>query len=169
MPTHLSTPDRVGWLTVRQLNMLLGPAFFCSPVGWLLGEPVGLGGSVAGALAPVLVGGALALPVQPPVEHGVRKFLDYRMSPKTIGPAKVPAYTRIREASADGVLRLTWKHECRVIWRLPSTNLRLAHTLQKQAAVARWARFLDGLTFPVQVVVRATPMDLGPLVARISS
>jgi len=33
VPTPLSTPDRVGWLTVRQLNMLLGPALFGSPSG----------------------------------------------------------------------------------------------------------------------------------------
>lgn len=168
VPTHLSTPDRVGWLTVRQLNVLLGPALFASPAGWLLGDQLGIGAAVAGALVPMLVGGALALPVQPPVEHGLRKFLDYRFAPKTIGPAKMPAYSSIKEAGSDGVVRHTWKHECSAIWRLPTTNLRLAHTLEKQAAVARWARFLDGLTCPVQVVVRATPVDLVALVDRMS-
>src|SRR2546421_11757719 len=29
VPTHLRTPDRVGWLTVRQLNALLGPRAIC--------------------------------------------------------------------------------------------------------------------------------------------
>jgi hypothetical protein len=168
VPAHLNTPDRVGWLTVRQLNALLGPALFASPVGWLLGDQLGIGAAVAGALVPVLVGGALALPVQPPVEHGLRKFLDYHLAPKTIGLAKMPAYTRMKEAGTDGVVRHTWKHECSAIWRLPTTNLRLAHTLQKHAALARWARFLDGLTCPVQIVVRATPVDLAALVDRIA-
>src|SRR2546423_13784045 len=102
VPTHLSTPDRVGWLTVRQLNALLGPALFASPAGWLLGDQLGIAAAVAGALVPVLVGGALALPVQPPVEHGLRKFLGYRLGPKTIGPMKMPAYTRVKEAGSDG-------------------------------------------------------------------
>jgi hypothetical protein len=137
VPTHLSTPDHVGLLTVRQLNALLGPAVVASPAGWLLGQSAGLGASIGGALLPVLAGGVLALPIQAPVEHGLKKFLEYRLAPTTIGPAKVPAYTRVKEAGADGVLRMTWKQDCRAVWRLPTTNLRLAHTVQKQSAVAR--------------------------------
>jgi hypothetical protein len=169
VPTHLSMPDRVGWLTVRQLNALLGPTLLASPAGWLLGDQFGLPTAVAGALVPMLVGGALALPVQPPVEHGLRKLVDYRLSAKTIGPARMPAYTRMKEAGSDGVVRHTWKQECSAVWRLPTTNLRLAHTLQKQAAVTRWARFLDGLACPVQIVVRATPVHLAVLVDRIAT
>ncbi len=60
VPTHLSTPDRVGWLTVRQLNVMLGPALFGSPAGWLLGQSDGLVTGVAGAALPMLVGGIWA-------------------------------------------------------------------------------------------------------------
>ncbi len=167
VPTHLNTPDQVGPLTVRQLNLLLGPAVFGSPAGWAFGDHLGAGIGIVGAALPVLAGAVLALPVQPPVEHGLKKFLEYRFHPKTVGTAQMPAYTRIKEAGRDGVVRLMWKQECRAIWRLPSTNLRLAHTLQKQSAVARWARFLDALTCPVQIVVRAVPVDLELVVGRI--
>ncbi|MBV9324707.1 MAG: hypothetical protein JO352_13070, partial [Chloroflexi bacterium] len=148
VPTHLNTPDRVGPLTVRQLNMLLGPTLFASPGGWALGHQVGAGIGVGGELGvaaaavPILFGAAAALPLEPPIEHGLRKLLEYRVRPRTIGTAQMAAFTRIKEAGTDGVLRMSWKRECRAVWRLPTTNLRLAHTLQKQTAVRRWARFL---------------------------
>src|SRR5579871_2454848 len=175
VPTHLNTPDRVGPLTVRQLNMLLGPALFGSPAGWALGHQLAAGmalGNEVGLIAaavPILFGGLLALPLEPPIERGLRKFLEYRFRVRTIGTAQMPAYTRIKEAGSDGVLRMTWKQECRAMWRLPTTNLRLAHTLQKRSAVVRWGRFLDGLTCPVQIVVRATPVDLGQVVRQIAN
>src|SRR5205085_2467464 len=89
----------------------------------------GLATGVAGAALPMLVGGILGLPIQPPVEHGLKKFLEYRLKPRTVGPAKMSAYTRVREAGADGVLRLTWKRSaapsgaCRhrtCVWRTRS-------------------------------------------------
>src|SRR5690242_16492763 len=99
VPTHLNTPDRVGPLTVRQLNMLLGPALFGSPAGWALGHQLGAGigaqtelGAVGAAL-PLLGGALLALPLDPPVEHGLRKLLEHRFRQKTIGTAQMPAYT----------------------------------------------------------------------------
>src|SRR5919201_5024017 len=91
VPTHLSTPDRVGWLTVRQLNVLLGPAFFISPAGWLLGQPAGLGASIVGATLPLLMGGAFALPLQPPLEHGLQKLILHQLRKKTLGPKQMPA------------------------------------------------------------------------------
>src|SRR5690349_15696843 len=84
VPTHLNTPDRVGPLTIRQLNMLLGPALFGSPAGWALGHQLGAGtgvGSelgVVGAVLPLLGGALLALPLDPPIEHGLRKLLEHR-------------------------------------------------------------------------------------------
>lgn len=175
VPTHLNTPDRVGPLTVRQLNMLLGPTLFGSPAGWALGHQLGAGVGIGselgavGAAVPLFGGALMALPVEPPIEHGLRKFLRYRFGAKTIGTAQMPAYTRVKEAGSDGVLRMTWKRECRAVWRLPTTNLRLAHTLQKRTAVARWARFLGGLTCPVQIVVRATPVDVNQTVGQIAN
>src|ERR1700738_1252332 len=77
VPTHLSTPDRVGWLTVRQLNLLLGPALFGSPAGWVLGQPFGVEVGAALAVVPMLAGGLLALPISPPIEHGLRKVAEY--------------------------------------------------------------------------------------------
>jgi len=168
VPTHLSTPDRVGWLTVRQVNLLLGPALFGSPAGWVLGQPFGVEVGAALAAVPMLAGGLLALPISPPIEHGLRKAAEYAWRRKQ-GDRKNPnAYTGVRDVTANGVIRLTWKQECRAVWRLPSTNLRLAHTLQKRSAVMRWAGFLDGLTCPIQVVVRATPVDLKPVLMRIA-
>jgi hypothetical protein len=161
VPTHLSTPDRVGWLTVRQLNLLLGPVLFGSPAGWVLGQPMGVEVSAALAALPMLAGGLLALPISPPIEHGLRKAVEHAWRGKGVDCRNASTYTGVRDVTADGVVRLTWKQECRAVWRLPSTNLRLAHSLQKRATVTRWASFLDGLTCPVQVVVRATPVAHG--------
>jgi hypothetical protein len=118
--------------------MLLGPALFGSSAGWTLGHQVGAGVGVVSELGvlraalPLIGGVLLALPMQPPIEHGLRRLLEHRFRQKTIGTAQMPAYTRIKEAGSDGVLRMTSKRECRAIWRLPTTNLRLAHALQKQ-------------------------------------
>src|SRR5690349_20135639 len=89
VPTHLSPPDRVGWLTVRQLNALLGPAFFVSPAGWLLGQSAGLAESAIGAALPVIGGAVFALPLDPPVEHGLRKAVAHQIRKRTIGPAQM--------------------------------------------------------------------------------
>jgi hypothetical protein len=89
--------------------MLLGPALFGSSAGWALGHQVGVGVGVVSELGvlraalPLIGGVLLALPMQPPIEHGLRRLLEHRFRQKTIGPAQMPAYTRIKEAGSDGV------------------------------------------------------------------
>jgi hypothetical protein len=84
-------------------------------------------------------------------------------------PASVQAARVGLEAIEEGVLRLAGGR-CRAVLRVSSIDFGLQGDAERDAVGAGFAAFLNGLTFPLQVLVRVLPVDLehylGPLEAR---
>jgi hypothetical protein len=63
------------------------------------------------------------------------------------------------EAIEDGVVRLTGG-ELRAVLEVSGVNFALLGEGEQEAVVAGFAAFLNSLTFPIQVLARATPLDM---------
>lgn len=63
------------------------------------------------------------------------------------------------EAVEDGVLRLT-DGGSRAVLEVGSVAFDMAGDVEREALVAAYARWLNSLTFPVQILVRVLPVDL---------
>ena len=63
------------------------------------------------------------------------------------------------EEIAEGVVRLRGG-EYRAIVEASGVNFALLGEGEQEATIAGFAAFLNGLTFPLQILVRATPLDL---------
>jgi hypothetical protein len=64
------------------------------------------------------------------------------------------------EAIEDGVVRFAGGRH-RAVLAVEALNLALQGEAEREAVVAGFAQFLNGLTFPVQLVVRVLPVDVG--------
>jgi hypothetical protein len=69
-------------------------------------------------------------------------------------------------AIEDGVVRLA-SGEYRAVLEVAGTVGPLDDDLRQEAVLAGFAAFLNALSFPVQLVVRATPVDLGRYLATL--
>ena len=70
------------------------------------------------------------------------------------------------EAIADGVVALT-DGEYRAVLEVTGSSNALDDDARQEAALAGYAAFLNALNFPVQVLVRAVPVELGRYLAAI--
>lgn len=75
-------------------------------------------------------------------------------------PASVQAARLALAAIDDGVVRLA-SGEYRAVLEVTGTVGPAHDEVQQEAVLAGFAAFLNALSFPVQLVVRATPVDLG--------
>lgn len=179
VPTHLDTPDGIDNWTIRQGVVLCGGVLVAAAVAVSL-PPVGpslfdmvrdtvpaIGeGTAAGALPLMPVVGAalvmiaaliVALPFEPPVEHGAVAFFHFRARPRMYAGADAYAFIGSPAVSTD----VAHVHGQSVaMWSVPAVSLRLASDAAREAERARWAAFLDGIPCPIQTFVRATPVDL---------
>ena len=80
--------------------------------------------------------------------------------------ASVQAVRLELEAIADGVVRLA-DGEYRAVLEVSGTTSRVEADAHREAMLASFAAFLNALSFPVQILVRATPVDLGRYVASL--
>ncbi len=180
VPTHLDTPDGIGPATARQLALVAGAGMYLGPVlGWLVG-PVGahLGIAVPFVSPDLTVGqaAAMALPVavslpfafsgEPPLEHGLTAFAQYRGRPRLLGGNQATALAGIK-ATTGTVVHASGGPALRAVWEMPSINTRLADTQLLAVLRERYAEFLNAIDFPFQVVVRSTPVDMDALLSNI--
>ena len=63
------------------------------------------------------------------------------------------------EAIEEDVVRLPGGH-CRAVLEVGSVNFALQGEAEQEATVAGFAAFLNGLSFPIQILVRALPIDI---------
>jgi hypothetical protein len=163
VPTHLNQPDGIGKFSLRQIALAGGSFLYIVPtvwdvlpkdgpalgavlrtfypgLGWLFGKDslpiIPLLGAAA-AWAPFL---AAALPLDPPVEHGLLAALRWAL--------KERGYQTPEAAAKD-------------------LGLRLADAAEVEQAEDHWGEFLSGLTAPVQTLARATRVDPERIVGRI--
>jgi hypothetical protein len=176
VPTHLDTPDGVGPLTARQLALLTGAGLYVGPaLAWVLGPlGPGLGLSVplvsdnlsAGQAGVMLGALGMATPFacsgDPPLEHGLTAAAQHYLRPRLLGGAQAARLSDV--STVDGPLvRAVDGPPLRAVWELPSVNTRLADTAMLALLRERYAEFLNAIAFPLQIVVRATPVDTAAL------
>jgi hypothetical protein len=195
VPTHLNTPDGIWVLSMRQWGLVFaayraaqevwgrvpaaGP-FLGDLVRWryehlLIPEAFLPLGPVAATLAVAAPFVALALPIQPPPEHGlaslagwlrqrdVRRPLDDVLWP----PERVDRWLGEPALSGPDSDVLESEFGLHVAWELPPVNLRLTDSAGVEIAQDLWGAFLLGLSYPVQTLVTAHRVDLDQLVAGI--
>jgi hypothetical protein len=92
---------------------------------------------------------------------GAPKFVD-------VDPGPIPAPLRlpIGAITADGLVELG-SDGLAIVCRASSVTFSLRTPTEQEALVAGFARFLNSLTEPVQVLVRAEPVDLAPMIAEL--
>jgi hypothetical protein len=152
-PTHLNTsssvgliPDRAFWVTVVAFLLAMLPV----AIGYKLW---GLPG-VALGLIPLFICSPFGLWfLNPPFEHGLIRWPKYRLGRKVIQPQHLQWPT----IAPGGILwvRVGKLTEPRVIIAMPTINLSLASVTGKRRHRAQLGRILDGVRYPVQIVVRA--------------
>ena len=89
----------------------------------------------------------------------VREILDDVVCLAPRGPPP----PRREGARADAALR----RDYRAVLAVSSVNYTLKSEGEQEAITASYQAFLNGLAFPVQVLVRVVPLDLGPYLARL--
>jgi len=177
VPTHLDTADGLGAWTIRQWTLLFSSGVFIGPAAGMLVPAVGpaLGSAIDPAFlplstavawaAPVVGAAIMALPLSPPVEHGLISWAKYRASSRLLGPKEIdellghPTVERnIARAHGKSI----------AIWEMPSVSMRMASDAARSVERARWAAFLDGLPCPIQTTIRAVPVDLNATLKAMS-
>lgn len=179
VPTHLDVPDGIGSYTLRQGMVLIGGITWASAmlmstpqVGPALGDlgrvllptlgqaipPGALPSAPIGAAAvPLAIAAALALPLEPPPEHGAVSWVKFRTQPRMLGPQLIDDLVGYCTVERD-MARMYGGFVAG--WQMPSVSMRLASDDARSAERARWAAFLDSAPCPVQTTVRARPVDL---------
>lgn len=148
---------------VALVTPALGPALgdlICSAAPWTqwLLDPGTLPLLPAVTTTATIAGGGIAaLPLTPPVEHGLMTWVKYRARPRLLGRGEVDYLIGNPVIDRD----VAYIHgQFVAMWELPSVSMRLASEAARSVARAQWAAFLDGLPCPIQTVVRAKPVDL---------
>lgn len=187
IPADIDREDTIiGRLTARQVlifgaaAVLLWAAFMALrtviPL-WLLGAAAL---PVAGIAAALALGGRDGLPLDKFTAaairhltaprrlvtategvHPIPEWIDAPAQPLP-APLKLPA-TAITD---DGVLHLA-SDGAAVIIECATVNFALRTPAEQDALIAGFARLLNSLTAPVQILVRAIPADLAPAIARL--
>jgi hypothetical protein len=103
-----------------------------------------------------------ALSGDPPLEHGLTAAAQHHLRPRLLGGTQATRLSGV--STVDGpVVRALDGPPLRAVWELPSVNTRLADTAMLALLRERYAEFLNAIAFPLQIVVRATPVDTAAL------
>ncbi|MEU4693747.1 PrgI family protein [Actinoplanes sp. NPDC023714] len=177
VPADIGAPDTIAWgLTFRQLAILGTVA----AAGWLLYSHFGsvlppaawltIAAPVAAITIVVVLGRRDGLPLDVWLRHG----LALTRSPRTLSPGrtrassvavaagspKVPAPLRSPVTSISPTGVLTSEGAARVLIACGTTNIHLRTGNEQSALLDGFARFLNALTAPAQIVVAAQRHDL---------
>lgn len=187
VPTHLDKPDGYGKFSWRQIFLMAGAALYVGPTVWswtpqagpsigalLHGAYPGLPfppnslpllpvGSTITSVLPMLT---MALPIQPPPEHGLFTSTAW---------LKRHGYQDVAQTASD-LGRVVVKSDrvlsdfgIGAVWEVPSINLRLADTAAVEAAQDLWGEMLNGLTTPIQTLTISNRIDPEGLVIQIEN
>lgn len=168
----LAAAALLGWLVWTAARPLAGPLALAAVVpvaaaGFVLavGSRDGLTLDRFAIAAIRHVGSAKRLVTAPSGTSRAPDWLDPSLTRavKVSGPAPVPLRLPVRAVHPDGLLDLGVQGWAAVL-EATTVNLALRSTGEQEALVAGLARWLNGLSGPVQVLVRAVPLDLAPAV-----
>jgi hypothetical protein len=185
VPTHLDTPDGVGNFTLRQVALVVsalvlggGVGFLApeagprigdiavnTPLGWVVQEGQLPVSQIGTSLVPLVGLGVLALPFDPPAEHGLIAWAAYRTQSRMLGPKQIDKLIGSPEVDRD-MARVHGGYVA--MWDMPSVSMRLASEEARNLHRARWASFLDGIPCPITTILRCTPVDLKGTFARMA-
>jgi hypothetical protein len=84
----------------------------------------------------------------------------------TSGPLPAPLCLPFGEVAADGVIDLG-SDGLALVCRASAVTFALRTPTEQEALIAGFARFLNSLGEPIQILVRAEPVDLTPTIDRI--
>ena len=184
IPAEVEKPDRImAGLTARQLAIfaaagaLLWAAYLATRRLVPLVAFAAVAVPVAGTATLLAVGRADGLPVDRvllaawrhlcsprrlvPAPEGVPPVAPFLG--KQAGAPPAPLRLPLAGISADGLVDLG-PEGAAVVCRASSVTFSLRTPAEQEALVAGFARFLNSLTEAVQVLVRAEPVELGPMV-----
>jgi hypothetical protein len=82
------------------------------------------------------------------------------------GPSPAPLRLPFAGVRADGIVDLGADGWC-VLCRASSVTFSLRTSVEQEALVAGYARWLNSLTEPVELLVRAEPVDLAPMIKNL--
>lgn len=187
IPADVERPDRLlAGLTARQLAILAVAALLLYagyaatrslvplPVFAALAVPVGLVavtlavGRVAGQPADRVALAALAHLRAPrrlvPAVDGVPALPGWVGVPP--GPVPAPLRLPLTGITSDGVVDLGGDGAA-VVCRASTVTFALRTPAEQEALVAGFARWLNGLAEPVQILLRAAPVELTPMIDRL--
>jgi hypothetical protein len=157
VPSHLATGETIGPLPGRLFYSALIAIVFAPLLGLVGYTEWRWPGAIILAALVVLV----VLPfslwwLRPPFEHGALAWLGYRFRPRLLGPDQLRNLARMRVE--NGLLWTGYRQECRAVWKLATVNLDVASVALKRSHMQQWGALLDGLGFPLQVVILAEPL-----------
>lgn len=121
---------------------------------------------VAGTLGMIAPFVLLALPFNPPPEHGLAAASKWIRQHNLLGADRVSELIGDPSVDEDRVESDFGFHAA---WELPSVNLRLADQATVDATQDLWGEFLSGLTTPIQTLTTAHRIDLRSIVDTIAS
>lgn len=185
IPADIDRPDKLlAGLTARQLAILAVTAVAL----WV-------GYSATRRLVPVAAFGAVAVPIAVaaaslalgrfegvPADRWLAAAWRHHRAPRRLvpapdgipaapsfatalaGPAPAPLRLPVAGVAADGIVDLGGDGQA-LICRASAVTFALRTPAEQEALVAGFARFLNSLGEPVEIVVRAEPVDLAPTIA----
>ena len=104
-----------------------------------------------------------------PAPEGVQPapaFVGTAFAGATAGPLPAPLRLPFGEVAADGVIDLG-SDGLALVCRASAVTFALRTPTEQEALVAGFARFLNSLGEPIQILVRAEPVDLTPTIDRV--
>jgi hypothetical protein len=186
IPAEVDRPDRILLgLSARQLAILSAAGLAAWTLVWLLAGLLGLPAAATVAAPVGLVGIGLALGWRDglPLDRLARSGLRWWWRPKRLvvapdgipqvptwagppGPPVAPLAGPVHSLQSSGVLDLGGQGWALICQATP-VNLSLRTPVEQQALLAGFARLLQALDQPMQLLVRTDRADLGPLVTRL--
>src|SRR5262249_23558876 len=115
-------------------------------------------GATLATLVPIGIAGLFALPIEPPVEHGLVAWAQFRSPDHRLGSNESAGLAGPIGVGPDAKVAES-RGQLRAIWEIPGVNVRLADDSARATIRERWARFLDGLDCPIQITLRSRPID----------
>lgn len=187
IPADVDRPDRVlAGLTAHQLVLLAVPAvvLWAAYLGLRRWVPLPVFAALAAplviAVAAVALGQRAGLSLDRLLLAGLRQARQPRRlvpAPEGIAPppawaghdrqpAPAPLALPAHGLAGDGVLDLG-ADGAAIICRVGPVNFALRTPTEQQALIGGFARYLNSLTLPVQILVRSTPVDLTAAIATL--
>ncbi|MEV0619515.1 PrgI family protein [Nonomuraea sp. NPDC050404] len=187
IPADVDQDDRiVGSCTARQVAILGGTAALLYVAYLIAGEHIDLLVFVAGALPVAVAGLLLAIGRRHgvPLDRYLLAALRHLVSPKALAssseqapaaPAWVPAHTRRQPAPlrlpargviGDGLIDLG-PDGVAAVAEVSTVNFALRTPEEQDALVATFGRWLNSLSGPAQILLRAQRVDLAPTINQL--